>query len=186
MWKLLDSFSRLINSWLEHIFPIACSAVTGWNLDKYSLFYRLLLILWYLLNKNLFFLNLLWFKNQKHHHQQQNKQTNKQTKKTKIYLDFYLDFLFFSRHELVKNLKHKLDELVSPLIDEELEKYSTAGHIDSGSQETLVTRITKSVTQSKQYEALLCHVAFGSGFFQTLSLGQVQCKTGLWSLNFIW
>ena len=83
----------------------------------------------------------------------------------------FLFRFFSSRHELVKNLKRKLDELVSPLIDDELEKYSTAGHIDSGSQETLVTRITKSVTQSKQYEALLCQVAFGSGFFQTPSLG---------------
>lgn len=57
----------------------------------------------------------------------------------------------FHKHELVKNLKRKLDELVSPMIDEELEKYSTAGHIDSGSQETLVTSITKSITHSRQF-----------------------------------
>ncbi|XP_070203121.1 protein broad-minded-like isoform X1 [Littorina saxatilis] len=61
----------------------------------------------------------------------------------------------FHKHELVKNLKRKLDELLSPLIDEELEKYSTAGHIDSGSQETLVNRITKTVTQSKQFTDLM-------------------------------
>ncbi|KAL8584561.1 hypothetical protein ACOMHN_016880 [Nucella lapillus] len=60
----------------------------------------------------------------------------------------------FHKHELVKNLKRKLDELVSPLIDDELEKYSTAGHIDTGSHETLVTRITKSITQSKQFTEL--------------------------------
>jgi hypothetical protein len=61
-------------------------------------------------------------------------------------------FVFLYRHELVKSLKRKLDELVSPMIDEELEKYSTAGHIDSGSQETLVTSITRSITQSKGYD----------------------------------
>ncbi|XP_076469965.1 protein broad-minded-like isoform X2 [Babylonia areolata] len=60
----------------------------------------------------------------------------------------------FHKHEFVKNLKRRLDELVSPLIDDELEKYSTAGHIDTGSQETLVTRITKSITQSKQFTDL--------------------------------
>ncbi|KAK7505391.1 hypothetical protein BaRGS_00003553 [Batillaria attramentaria] len=61
----------------------------------------------------------------------------------------------FHKHELVKSLKRKIDELLSPLIDDELEKYSTAGHIDSGSQDTLVTRITKSVVQSKQFTDLM-------------------------------
>ncbi|PVD21206.1 hypothetical protein C0Q70_19375 [Pomacea canaliculata] len=61
----------------------------------------------------------------------------------------------FHKHELVKNLKRKVDELLSPLIDEELEKYSSAGHVDSGSQETLVTRITTTITQSRQFTELM-------------------------------
>jgi hypothetical protein len=58
------------------------------------------------------------------------------------------------------------------MIDEELEKYSTAGHIDSGSQETLVTSITRSITQSKGYDLFVI-------FFQ-VKLGQFDAG-GKWT-----
>ena len=56
----------------------------------------------------------------------------------------------FGRHDFVRALKRKLEENLSPLIDDELEKYSTTGHIDSGSHETLVNQIINHIIQSKQ------------------------------------
>lgn len=57
----------------------------------------------------------------------------------------------FHKHDFVRALKRKLEECLSPLIDDELEKYSTTGHIDSGSHETLVNQIIDHIIQSKQY-----------------------------------
>ncbi|GFO20670.1 protein broad-minded [Plakobranchus ocellatus] len=60
----------------------------------------------------------------------------------------------FHKHDFVRALKRKLEECLSPLIDDELEKYSTTGHIDSGSHETLVNQIIDHIIQSKQYGEL--------------------------------
>ncbi|GFR74597.1 protein broad-minded-like [Elysia marginata] len=57
----------------------------------------------------------------------------------------------FHKHDFVRALKRKLEECLSPLIDDELDKYSTTGHIDSGSHETLVNQIIDHIIQSKQY-----------------------------------
>ncbi|CAG5121521.1 unnamed protein product [Candidula unifasciata] len=60
----------------------------------------------------------------------------------------------FHKHDFIKTLKHKLEETLSNLIDEELDKYSTSGHIDSEIHETLVSQIIHTITQSKQYADL--------------------------------
>ncbi|XP_012936761.1 protein broad-minded [Aplysia californica] len=60
----------------------------------------------------------------------------------------------FHKHEFVKALKRELEQTLSPLIEDELEKYSTTGHVDSGSHETLVSRITDHIIQSRQYGEL--------------------------------
>nr|XP_022341871.1 protein broad-minded-like isoform X3 [Crassostrea virginica] len=57
----------------------------------------------------------------------------------------------FHRFEFVKQLKRKIDEALSPLIEDEIEKFAMAGQVDTSGQETLVSKITQSVIQSKPY-----------------------------------
>ena len=49
----------------------------------------------------------------------------------------------------MKALKRELETTLSPLIEDELEKYSTTGHVDSGSHETLIGQITDHIIQSR-------------------------------------
>ncbi|BFZ12598.1 hypothetical protein BsWGS_15637 [Bradybaena similaris] len=60
----------------------------------------------------------------------------------------------FHKHDFIKALKHKLEESLSSLIDDELDKYSTSGHIDSDIHETLISQIINIITQSKPYADL--------------------------------
>ena len=48
----------------------------------------------------------------------------------------------------MKQLKRKIEELLGPQIEEEIEKQATAGHVDNG-QDTLVTKIIDSIIKSK-------------------------------------
>lgn len=57
----------------------------------------------------------------------------------------------FHRFEFVKQLKRKIDEALSPLIEDEIEKFAMAGQVDTSGQETLVSKITQSVIHSKPY-----------------------------------
>ena len=61
-----------------------------------------------------------------------------------------INILFYSvcRYEFVKQLKRKIEELLGPQIEEEIEKQATAGHVDNG-QDTLVTKIIDSIIKSK-------------------------------------
>ncbi|XP_059144454.1 protein broad-minded-like isoform X2 [Physella acuta] len=55
----------------------------------------------------------------------------------------------FHRHEFVKALKRKLDETLSPLINEEPERNSIAGHADN--HESRVNNIIDHILQSREY-----------------------------------
>ncbi|XP_061197318.1 protein broad-minded-like [Saccostrea echinata] len=57
----------------------------------------------------------------------------------------------FHRFEFVKQLKRKIDEALSPLIEDEIEKFAMAGQVDTSGQETLVSKITQCVIHSKPY-----------------------------------
>ncbi|XP_052230944.1 protein broad-minded-like isoform X2 [Dreissena polymorpha] len=57
----------------------------------------------------------------------------------------------FHRYEFVKNLKRKIEEILGPQIDEEIEKHG--GQIDNG-HETLVSQITDRIIKSKPYNDL--------------------------------
>ncbi|XP_041376240.1 protein broad-minded-like isoform X2 [Gigantopelta aegis] len=57
----------------------------------------------------------------------------------------------FHKYEFVKELKHRIDELLGPLIDDEIERHSTTSHVATGSSDTLVGRITDQIIHSKQY-----------------------------------
>ncbi|XP_048254918.1 protein broad-minded-like isoform X2 [Haliotis rufescens] len=57
----------------------------------------------------------------------------------------------FHKYEIIKLLKRKIDELLGPLIDDEIERFSTVGHIGANGQETVVSRITDRILQSQQY-----------------------------------
>lgn len=59
--------------------------------------------------------------------------------------------VYFCRFEFVKQLKRKIDEALSPLIEDEIEKFAMAGQVDTSGQETLVSKITQSVIHSKPY-----------------------------------
>lgn len=67
----------------------------------------------------------------------------------------FIDTVFvcvcFCRFEFVKQLKRKIDEALSPLIEDEIEKFAMAGQVDTSGQETLVSKITQSVIHSKPY-----------------------------------
>ncbi|WAR13306.1 BROMI-like protein [Mya arenaria] len=57
----------------------------------------------------------------------------------------------FHRYEFVRQLKRKIEEILGPQIDEEIEKHG--GHIDNG-HETLVSKITDRIIKSKPYNDL--------------------------------
>ena len=59
--------------------------------------------------------------------------------------------------KFVKELKHRIDELLGPLIDDEIERHSTTSHVATGTSDTLVGRITDQIIHSRQY-VLLFHV----------------------------
>lgn len=63
----------------------------------------------------------------------------------------YFVLINFCRFEFVKQLKRKIDEALSPLIEDEIEKFAMAGQVDTSGQETLVSKITQSVINSKPY-----------------------------------
>ncbi|CAL1530647.1 unnamed protein product [Lymnaea stagnalis] len=60
----------------------------------------------------------------------------------------------FHRHDFVKALKRKLDEILSPLVDDEPERNSTAGHIDSGGHESRVNRVIDHIMESREFNDL--------------------------------
>lgn len=67
------------------------------------------------------------------------------------FIDTVFVKVYFCRFEFVKQLKRKIDEALSPLIEDEIEKFAMAGQVDTSGQETLVSKITQSVIHSKPY-----------------------------------
>ncbi|XP_060080662.1 protein broad-minded-like [Ylistrum balloti] len=60
----------------------------------------------------------------------------------------------FHRYEFVRQLKRKIEEVLGPIIEDEIEKQSTStGSVDIG-QDTLVSRITERVIHSRHYNDL--------------------------------
>ncbi|XP_053402163.1 protein broad-minded-like isoform X2 [Mercenaria mercenaria] len=57
----------------------------------------------------------------------------------------------FHRYEFVKQLKKKIEEILGPQIEDEIEKHG--GRVDNG-QETLVNKITERIIKSKPYADL--------------------------------
>ncbi|KAK3086457.1 hypothetical protein FSP39_018719 [Pinctada imbricata] len=58
----------------------------------------------------------------------------------------------FNRYEFVRMLKKKIDESVSTLIEDEVERFAMEGqHVDTTGQVTLISKITQSVLQSKPF-----------------------------------
>ena len=72
------------------------------------------------------------------------------------------------RFEFVKQLKRKIDEALSPLIEDEIEKFAMAGQVDTSGQETLVSKITQSVIQSKPYVIFIIDSVLNFGLFSGL------------------
>lgn len=64
-----------------------------------------------------------------------------------MYCDIY-GLNIITRHEFVKALKRKLDETLSPLINEEPERNSIAGHADN--HESRVNNIIDHILQSRE------------------------------------
>ncbi|ESO96909.1 hypothetical protein LOTGIDRAFT_231711 [Lottia gigantea] len=60
----------------------------------------------------------------------------------------------FHKHEFVKQLKSRIDDVLRPCIDEEIERNSTAGHVPLGGYdvERLVKQRTEAIMNSKQYK----------------------------------
>lgn len=78
------------------------------------------------------------------------------------FIDTVFVKVYFCRFEFVKQLKRKIDEALSPLIEDEIEKFAMAGQVDTSGQETLVSKITQSVIHSKPY---VIRVLFKNYFF---------------------
>lgn len=78
------------------------------------------------------------------------------------FIDTVFVCAYFCRFEFVKQLKRKIDEALSPLIEDEIEKFAMAGQVDTSGQETLVSKITQSVIHSKPY---VVRVVFKKYFF---------------------
>ena len=68
----------------------------------------------------------------------------------------------------MKQLKRKIDEALSPLIEDEIEKFAMAGQVDTSGQETLVSKITQSVIQSKPYVIFIIDSVLNFGLFSRL------------------
>lgn len=68
----------------------------------------------------------------------------------------------------MKQLKRKIDEALSPLIEDEIEKFAMAGQVDTSGQETLVSKITQSVIQSKPYVIFIIDSVLNFGLFSGL------------------
>lgn len=63
----------------------------------------------------------------------------------------------FHRYEFVKQLKKRIEDILGPHIEEEIEKHG--GHVDNG-QETLVSMITDRIIKSKPYTDLTKKLKF--------------------------
>ena len=66
----------------------------------------------------------------------------------------------------MKQLKRKIEELLGPQIEEEIEKQAVAGHLDNG-EETLVSKITDSIIKSRPY-VVFTHLLFSLSFTEFL------------------
>ncbi|OPL32878.1 hypothetical protein AM593_05071, partial [Mytilus galloprovincialis] len=56
----------------------------------------------------------------------------------------------FHRHEFVKVLRRKIEDIIGPLAEEEIERFESSIH-DSNGQETLINKITDKILHSRQY-----------------------------------
>jgi hypothetical protein len=65
---------------------------------------------------------------------------------------YFISYIY--RHEFIKLLRRKLEDVIGPLTEEEVEKFETDIH-DSNGQETLITRITDKILHSRQFVYLL-------------------------------
>ncbi|CAG2217907.1 unnamed protein product [Mytilus edulis] len=59
----------------------------------------------------------------------------------------------FHRHEFVKVLRRKIEDIIGPLAEEEIERFESSIH-DSNGQETLINKITDKILHSRQYGAV--------------------------------
>ncbi|XP_052063658.1 protein broad-minded-like isoform X2 [Mytilus californianus] len=59
----------------------------------------------------------------------------------------------FHRHEFVKVLRRKLEDIIGPLAEEEIERFESSIH-DSNGQETLINKITDKILHSRHYNDL--------------------------------
>ena len=60
-----------------------------------------------------------------------------------------LSINLLQRHEFVKLLRRKLEDIIGPLAEDEIEKFDSGIH-DSNGQETLIKRITDKILHSRQ------------------------------------